>query len=111
MIYCLDMEQDYRIDEDKINMSLAKWGRIIEMNGCTLLKKQAGNMLMTRLTNWLLSGDPLSVLIDSMSKDSGGMFTRKRAERIAVTETTRLHAMGNQMAWEESDMKWIGILQ
>ena len=92
----------YPIDEDKINMSLVRWARRYRDKWLYKIEETSREYIEGKITDWLLSGDPLSVLIKTLQKDQGGMFSKIRASRIAVTETTRLHAMGNQMAWEEA---------
>jgi SPP1 gp7 family putative phage head morphogenesis protein len=90
------------VDEDKINMSLVKYGRQYRDKWLHYIEETSRKYVDEQINNWMLSGDPLSVLINTMNKDQGGMFSKMRASRIAVTEVTRLHAMGNQLAWEEA---------
>jgi SPP1 gp7 family putative phage head morphogenesis protein len=51
---------------------------------------------------WQQTGDPLPTLINTLKEKEEFMFGKKRAERIAVTETTRLHAIGNQVAFKKT---------
>ena len=50
--------------------------------------------------DWIQSGNPLDTLIGRLSQVP--TFTPERAERIAVTETTRMFAEGNIMAWKST---------
>lgn len=52
------------------------------------------------IDEWLDSGKPLSKLEDALVP----IFGESRAEKIAVTETTRLFARGNQAAWESTGL-------
>lgn len=55
---------------------------------------------------WIKSGDPLPVLEQQLES----LFGEARAKRIAVTETTRIYAKGNEMAWKSTGLvsgkKW-----
>jgi len=91
-----------RTDIDDLNMQLARWGRTYRDQWLSKIEQTSRKYVEEQITQWQLSGDPLSTLIKAMSADQGGMFSKLRASRIAVTEVTRLHAMGNQMAWEQA---------
>jgi len=56
--------------------------------------------------DWVQSGSPLDALKAALEP----VFGEKRAERIAVTEVTRVFAQGNQAAWESTgiveEMVW-----
>jgi SPP1 gp7 family putative phage head morphogenesis protein len=54
------------------------------------------------VADWLASGDPLDELVKILSNPELGIFSEVRARRIAVTEVTRLNALANQVAWQES---------
>jgi SPP1 gp7 family putative phage head morphogenesis protein len=49
---------------------------------------------------WIKSGDPLPVLEQQLET----LFGETRAKRIAVTETTRIYAKGNEMAWKSTNL-------
>lgn len=51
---------------------------------------------------WQQSGDPLPTLINILETKKDFLFGKTRAERVAVTETTRLHALGNEITFKES---------
>ena len=59
------------------------------------------------VVSWIRSGSPLSSLETVLTP----LFGEERARRIAVTEVTRLFAIGNQLAWETTGfvnkMKWM----
>ena len=90
------------VDMDKINITMVKYAKDYRDKWLSKIDETTRQYVEEIITNWLLSGDPLSVLINSLIEDTGGMFSKTRAKRIAVTETTRLHALGNKMAWEEA---------
>lgn len=48
--------------------------------------------------NWIKSGDPLHALETQLTP----IFGETRASMIAATETTRIFAEGNALAWKES---------
>jgi SPP1 gp7 family putative phage head morphogenesis protein len=98
----------FAIDQDKINMRLVNYAKQYRDKWLEKIEDTSRGYVDQHITNWLLSGDPLSVLINALKEDTTGMFKEPRATRIAVTETTRLHALGNKMAWEETDYikKW-----
>lgn len=50
------------------------------------------------VSQWILSGQPLSVLESTLTP----VFGESRAAQIAATEVTRIYAEGNQMAWMSS---------
>ena len=50
---------------------------------------------------WKQSGEPLDNLI-KLLEEKPFMFDKARAKRIAVTETTRLHALGNELTFKEA---------
>lgn len=55
---------------------------------------------LAEIEGWLLEGDSLPVLTDRLTP----IFGEARAGRIAATETTRLFAEGNQVAWQASQI-------
>jgi SPP1 gp7 family putative phage head morphogenesis protein len=89
-------------DMDKINMTILNYMRNYRNKWLSKIEETSRRYIEQKINDWMLSGDPLSTLIKSIEEDSGGMFSKARARRIAVTEVTRLHAMGNKLAWEEA---------
>lgn len=61
------------------------------------------------VTRWIDNGEPLESLI----QDIQPLFGRARAERIAVTETTRAYQQGSETAWRASgvvaEMEWVTV--
>lgn len=100
-----------QVDMDKMSIDLIRWGRQYRDKWLSLIEETSRKYVEEHILTWQLSGDPLSMLIKALQDDSGGMFTKARAKRIAVTEVTRLHAFGNQAAWEEAgdvkQWKWM----
>lgn len=83
----------------------------VNANALRFLEEYRGKWVeeMTRTTreqtlkifeDWIVSGQPLPVLVEALDP----IFGKGRAETIAVTETTRIFAQGNQSVWEESGL-------
>lgn len=89
-------------DMDKINMTVLNYMNGYRDKWLSKIEETSRQYVEQKINDWMLSGDPLQTLIRSLEADSGGMFSKIRARRIAVTEVTRLHAMGNKLAWEEA---------
>ena len=52
------------------------------------------------ISDWQQSGQPFPTLLKTLTEDKSLMFDKVRAEMIATTEVTRIHAQGNALAWE-----------
>lgn len=92
----------HAVDKDKINLSIIHFARKYRNEWLSKITESSRSYVEQAITNWQLSGDPLSELIKTLSNPETGMFSKIRAERIAVTEVTRLYSMGNKLAWEEA---------
>lgn len=61
---------------------------------------------VSAIETWIKGGEPLPMLVKRLEP----WFGPTRAERVAVTEVTRLYAEGNQQAWSASGLvganKW-----
>ena len=90
------------VNMDHINTNLIRWTREYRDVWLSKITETSREFIAEKITDWLQSGDPLESLVQSLMDDPTHMFSEMRARRIAVTEVTRLYAMGNQMAWEES---------
>lgn len=98
----INLIPDLPVDMDSMMTDLVRWGRKYRDTWLSKIEETSRDYVQEQITQWELSGDPLSVLIRTMREDKGGMFSKIRSSRIAVTEVTRLHALGNQAAWEKA---------
>jgi SPP1 gp7 family putative phage head morphogenesis protein len=90
------------VDRDAINTALIAYAKKYRNEWLFKINRSTRDYVEQAVSNWLLSGDPLKELVRSLSNPDVGMFTKMRAERIAVTEVTRLFAQANKIAFEES---------
>jgi HK97 family phage portal protein len=51
------------------------------------------------VADWINNEQTLGTLIDNLERT---LFSRKRAETVAITEITKSFAIGNELAWQES---------
>ena len=86
------------IDWTLANIAAREWA--LGQAGRMLLEIDATTrrMLQQAVGRWIESGEPLSDLI----RDLSPIFGRRRAETIAVTETTRAYAQANLEAWGQA---------
>ena len=90
------------VNQQMINSALIEYARLYRNEWLHLINETTRKTVGDIITNWLQTGDPLKELVKMLSNPELGLFSKARAKRIAVTETTRLHAMGNEMVWKES---------
>lgn len=95
-INTLPPELQTLLDYDVLNTDALKF---IEKYRYDLIKKiteTTRTQVQEALSNWIRSGDPLSVLETTLTP----IFGANRANMIAVTEITRAFAEGNAIAWK-----------
>lgn len=80
------------------NEAVVNYGRNQAEVFATYLAESIANELAIRIPNWIESGSPLQDLISEL----GSLYNPVRAEMIAITEVTRLYAVGNINAWNAS---------
>jgi len=90
------------VDMDNVNINLIRWIGRYRDEWLSRITETSRQYIADKIVDWLRSGDPLESLVKSLMEDQTHMFDEIRARRIATTEVTRLYAMGNQAAWEES---------
>lgn len=90
------------VNQQMINSALIEYARLYRNEWLHAITETTRKTVADIITNWLQTGDPLSELVKTLSNPELGLFSKVRAKRIAVTEVTRLHAMGNEIAWKES---------
>jgi len=88
------------VNLDAVNQRIIQFARTYRDIWLHRITTTTRETVQEAVTNWLTAGDKL----DTLKAVLEGTFSKVRAERIAVTEVTRLYAQGNQMAWRESGM-------
>lgn len=92
----LDLDGDP--DWAQINAVARAWAREHTFELVTGITDTTRAIYQEQVDAWLASGEPLSALSAALEPYLGAV----RAERVAVTEVTRLYAEGNLLAWRES---------
>jgi hypothetical protein len=64
------------------------------------ISKTSMTAFLQHYDDWVKSGDPLDVLIETLTPYYGPV----RAEMVAVTEVTRAYAIGNLAVWQRTGM-------
>jgi len=97
------------VDMDRVNADVLKFTREFSNEWWEQLESARRRSLREALTTWQedsLGTQGLPDLIDSLQP----LFNRTAAERIAVTETTRLFSEGNLLAWQRmpgiAEVEW-----
>lgn len=88
-----------------INQPVAALAKTFTHEWWEVLGRSTRDQLRGSISTWLQTGKPLSVLI----RDIEPLFGRRRAEMIAATETTRLFAEGNAVAYRTAgvnEVEW-----
>jgi SPP1 gp7 family putative phage head morphogenesis protein len=88
------------VDFDRVNTDALAWARQYhydKIRGITDITRQ---QTQKAVGDWISSGAPL----DALEQVLEGIYGSKRAERIAVTEATRVFAQGNMEAWESTGL-------
>lgn len=96
----LPVNAQQNVDYDYINkrvMEFAKQYRYSWIKGITDVTRES---TQKTIADWLQSGSPLSALESALQP----IYGQARAERIAVTEVTRVVAEGNAQAWQASGL-------
>ena len=88
------------VNRDNMNISLINYARRYKNDWLSYINNTTRDFVETSIADWMNSGESIDKLVRSL-RDST-MFDKVRAQRIAVTEVTRLYAMGNQAVWEAS---------
>lgn len=90
------------VSQQQINSALIEYARLYRNEWLHAINETTRKTVGDIITNWLQTGDPMSELVKTLSNPELNLFSKIRAKRIAVTEVTRLHAMGNEITWKES---------
>ncbi len=92
----LPLELQALVNYDDLNTEALRFIRQYRFNLIRGINETTRRQVQEALTNWIQSGDPLSVLEDALAP----IFGSVRANMIAVTEITRAFAEGNALAWK-----------
>lgn len=88
------------IDWDGFNRAVADFARGYRFDLIRGLTDTTREQTQRAISDWIASGEPLDVLESRLA----AIYGPERAERIAITETTRLFAQGNEMAWQSTGL-------
>lgn len=83
------------VDFDVLNTDALEFAQKYHYDLISKINATTRKQVQDAMTNWIRSGDPLSVL----EKQLAPIFGKVRANMIAVTEITRIFAEGNTAAW------------
>lgn len=85
-------------DFGKINHAAAQFAKDYRFQWIKGITETTKKQTQEAFANWVQSGSPLSALEQLLES----IFGDSRAERIAVTEVTRIFAQANMDAWEST---------
>jgi len=92
---------------DLINQWALEYARQYRFEWIRGINRSTREYISTAITDWIESGAQLQSLEDVLKLK----FTDARAEMIASTETTRLYAKGNKLAWDSTgvieEFRWM----
>jgi SPP1 gp7 family putative phage head morphogenesis protein len=83
-------------DWDLVNTSALEFAKNYRYSLIRGITDTTRKQTQKAVSDWIASGSPLDALETALS----GVFGASRAERIAVTEATRVFSQGNLEAWE-----------
>lgn len=86
------------IDWTIVNDDVSIWARKYSAKLVKGITKTTRKAVGTQLSAWIESGDPLPGLFKRLE----GIYGRKRAELIGITEATKAYAKGNELLWKAS---------
>lgn len=90
-----------RVDYEFLATAAVEYAQGYSFELVSMLTETGQQALQQEFADWIASGDPLSSLIDDLSK----MFGPVRADMIGVTETTRIFFDSNVLAWNRYEVK------
>ena len=88
------------VDYDYINSHVMEYAKNYRYNWIRGINDTSRTATQKAIADWLQSGAPLSALEAALEP----IYGSKRAERIAITETTRIFAEGNRQSWESTGL-------
>lgn len=87
------------VDWEGVNTSVLRWAMNYSYELVGGLTETTKQRLALEIARFAESGESLPKLVARLTDSDGGMFSKARARRIAVTEVTRAYAEGNLAAW------------
>ena len=97
-INALPPELQPLVNFDVLNSDALRFAKDYRYSLIRDITETTRNQVREAVTNWIQSGDPLSVLEAQLAP----IFGSNRANMIAVTEVTRAFAEGNALAWQST---------
>ncbi len=94
------LEVDLDVNWALVNETARQWARSYTFELVRGVTATTQAIYQEQFETWIASGAPLDELITSLEPYLGEV----RAEAVAVTETTRIYAEGNLLAWRVSDV-------
>jgi SPP1 gp7 family putative phage head morphogenesis protein len=91
---------NYRVlaDWNVVNKDALHFARTYRYDLIKKITDTTRETVIRAITDWINEGSPLDALTARLEP----IFGDVRAEMIAITETTRAYAQGNQIAWEST---------
>ena len=83
---------------DRFNQDAVRYLREYRLGNVKKISDVTRERSIDIIENWVKSGEPLPVLEAQLE----AWYSPERAERIAVTEVTKIYAEANQTAWQAS---------
>lgn len=94
------------VNWDVLNTNAIRYAKAYRYDLIKKINDTTRKQVQEAMTDWIRSGDPLSVLEDTLAP----IFGQIRAEMIAATEITRIFAEANSAAWTSTgfvnQVKW-----
>lgn len=85
---------------DLANDAAAEWALWYADNLIGQIAKTTSPRIQRLVADWISNSESFDILVDRVRDD--WLFSRERAETIAITEVTRAYAEGNTAAWRAS---------
>ena len=93
-------------DWNVVNQAVLEYAKTYRYDLIKKITDTTRSQVQTAITDWMREGSPLEALTARLEP----VFGAVRAEMIAVTETTRVYAEGNKLAWDSTGVvnasKW-----
>jgi len=91
---------DLGLSWDVVNTAAISWAEQYTEDVVNQISQTSMTAFLNNYEEWVLSGDPISALIETLEPYYGEI----RAEMVAITEVTRAYASGNIAAWQLTGM-------
>lgn len=87
---------DLLINWDVFNSNATDWLKTYGLNWLHGINRTTQTSTIKAIDEWIRGGEPLPNLVSRLKP----FFGKDRAERIAITEVTRIYSEGNRAAWD-----------